>query len=50
MYLRNPVTIAVTYDGSEGFFYVNGGLANREPLNLNLHCNGELDIGWYSTT
>jgi len=29
MYLDADVVAAVTYDGSEASFYVNGGLANK---------------------
>lgn len=50
MPLMTDVTIAVTYDGSEAAFYVNGGLSNKEKVLFDLKCGGDLDIGSYGVT
>jgi hypothetical protein len=50
MPLMTDVAIAVTYDGSEAAFYVNGGLSNKENALFDMKCGGDLDIGSYGVT
>jgi len=50
MYLETDTHIAVTYNGLDISFYINGGLANRMTTPLAMSCGGDLDIGRYSST